>query len=484
MSAGGWILLALAAFVAVLCVNALRFRPPRETAAAPLRPEVDGEAAARALSALVQCPTVSHPDREGDDPAAFDRLTALLKTLFPRVHAACTCETVGDRALLYRWKGLSDAAPLLLTAHYDVVPADAAEWSFDPFGGVRRDGMVRGRGTLDTKGTLTAILSAAETLLAGGYTPARDVYFGFAGDEEVMGGSAGRIAEALQARGVRPLCVVDEGGAIVTRVFPGVQTPCALVGVAEKGSVNYRLQVTAKGGHSSAPLRNTPVDLLARACVAVWRKPFPFRVTPPARQLIDGLARHSTFAYRLVFANLGVFRPLLDLLCRRTGGELNALFRTTTAFTVLRAGEAVNVLPTGAEMRLNARVLPGETIEGTLAALRRRVRDPRVEVSLLKGLAPSACSGTDGEGYAALRRAVQQVYPGVLISPYLMIACSDARHYEGLCGHVFRFSGMPLSAEERRMIHGVDERIPESTLADTVRFFLRLMVNVCGEEHA
>ena len=473
-----WFLLgALAVLTGVVLLRGCLFRAPKATPVAPVYAAVDGDAAARALSALVQCKTVSHADASQDDVSEFERLIALLPTLFPRVHAACAFETIGDRGILYRWKGERPENPLVLTAHYDVVPADAELWDGDPFSGEIFDGIIHGRGTLDTKCTLSAVLSAAETLLAQDFHPARDIYFCFAGNEEVMGDGAAAIVETLEKRGITPLCVVDEGGAIVEKVFPGVTKPCALIGVGEKGSVNYGLGVRAKGGHSSAPLPNSPVDILAEACLSVKKRPFPFRVTPPAALLIDGLARHSSFAYRVVFANLWLFAPVLNLLCLKSGGELNALFRTTTAFTVFKAGDAANVLPPAADMVINVRVLPGETIEGTLDVLRQKVNDPRVEVRLLRGQGPSASSGIDGAGYAALCAAIGEVYPDVLISPYLMIAGSDARHYERICPHVYRFSGMPLTVAERRMIHGANEQIPVAKQADTVRFFMRLMEN-------
>lgn len=475
------ILLALAAAVALLLAvavaRAVAFRPKQTQPVAPVPTQVDADAAADALCRLIRCKTVSHQDAALDDAAAFAQLEALLPVLFPNVHRVCTFEKIAPRSLLYRWQGQSDQAPLVLTAHYDVVPAVEDDWSFAPFAGDIAGGEIRGRGTLDTKGTLAAVLAAAETLIGQGFTPARDVYLCFGGDEEVMGGGAKALAAALAARRVRPFMLVDEGGAIVEKVFPGVAMPCALVGIAEKGSVNYRLAAVSKGGHSSAPPAHTPVDILARACLAIKGKPFPFRATQPARLMVDSMARHSTFLYRLIFANLWLFGGVLNLICRMGGGELNALFRTTTAFTVTRAGDAANVLPAVAEMLINARILPGETADGTLAALRAKVNDPRVTVTMQPGLEPSGVSGTDGAGYAALTRAIMETYPGVLTAPYLMIAASDARHYEGICGHVYRFSGMALTGAERRMIHGVDERIPVTKLIDTVRFFMRLIVN-------
>ncbi len=476
----GIVLGLIAVLAAVILVRTLRFRPEPEAAVEPVREDVDAEKAAANLAELIRCRTVSHADASLDDEGEFARLVALLPEQYPGVYRVLQHEAVGSRGLVFRWKGETDEAPLVLTAHYDVVPADEAEWERPPFSGEIADGMVYGRGTLDTKCTLSAILTAAETLIERGFSPARDLYFCFGGNEEVMGDGAARIAETLEKRGVRPLMVLDEGGAIVEKVFPGVEQPAALIGVAEKGNANYRLGVHALGGHSSAPLARTPVDRLAQACVNIRNSPFPFRVAKPAQMLLNGLARHSTFAYRMIFANLWAFGPLLNRLTLKTGGEINALFRTTVAFTVFHAGESANVLPSGAEMTVNVRLLPGESVRGTLAALRKKAGGPDVEVSLLRGMEPSNCSGTDGEGYAALGRTIRETFPGALVSPYLMIGASDARHYERICPHVYRFTGMPLSGEERRMIHGKNERIPVSKQADTVRFFMRLMRGVCG----
>lgn len=467
----------LVLLILTLFVRALLFRAPRINPPQPVTEQVDADAAAAALSALVACKTVSHADAALDDPSAFTQLETLLPKLFPLVHQACTHEKVGARGLVYHWSGQTSENPLVLTAHYDVVPAEGGVWEHDPFSGDIADGFIHGRGTLDTKCTLAAIMTAAETLLSQGFTPAQDIYLCFGGDEEVMGEGAKQIAATLEARGVRPLMVVDEGGAIVEKVFPGVAQPCALIGIAEKGSVNYTATAVSSGGHSSAPPVSTPLTLLANAVQRIQKYPFRFQVTAPARALIQNLAPHSTFAYRLIFANLWAFAPLLDRITRKSGGELNALFRTTVAFTMMHGGETANVLPSSAELTMNVRVLPGETIEGTLHGLRQRVDNKRVVVALARGLAPSAVSSVAGAGYAALCKAIWEVYPEVLISPYLMIAASDARHYERICPHVYRFSGMRLTGEERRMIHGVNERIPIAKLADTVRFFMRVMQN-------
>ena len=199
-----WYLIPLGALVllaAVVLIRAFRFRPKDEERAAPCPVEVDGDRAVRHLAAMVQCRTVSYYDRSRQDMAEFDRFRALLPRLYPAVHRACTFERVGESGLLFTWRGRGSAEPTVLMAHYDVVPVNEAGWSKPAFDGIIEDGVLWGRGTLDTKGTLCGVLEAAETLLEAGFRPENDIYMAFAGDEEISGPSADAIVSLLKERG-------------------------------------------------------------------------------------------------------------------------------------------------------------------------------------------------------------------------------------------------------------------------------------------
>ena len=173
----------------------------------------------------------------------------------PAVHAACALDRVGKSGLLYHLKGKSAEAPCVFMAHYDVVPADEAAWQKPPFEGVIEEGVLWGRGTLDTKGTLNGVMEAAEALLKEGFVPANDWYFAFAGDEEIAGPTAPAIVEELVRRGVKPAMVLDEGGAVVEGVFPGVKEKCAVVGIAEKGMMDVEFTVKSR---AATPVRRRP----------------------------------------------------------------------------------------------------------------------------------------------------------------------------------------------------------------------------------
>ena len=470
-AAGG----ALVLFLAVIILRALAFRPKAEPTLDQTPVSFDAERAAACLSTLVRCKTVSYRDAALEDDAEFEKLIAALPALYPHVFERCSFERLNGRALLFRLPGKSEGAPTVLMAHYDVVPANEEAWDAPAFDGVVRDGCLWGRGTLDTKVTMNGALFAADTLLAGGFVPEHDVYFAFSGGEEVSGPGASYIVDLFEARGISPALVLDEGGAVVEGVFPGVSRPCGLIGIAEKGMIDLAYTVKSNGGHASAPKPNAPVDRLARACTKVLDNPPKLHLTAPVREMFDTLGRHSSFLYRVIFANLRLFLPVLDLICKKGGGEMNALLRTTIAFTQMKGSAASNVIPPEATLVSNIRINPAESVESVTAHIARAIGDEGVCLSHLDSNEPSRISRTDTDGFARVASAVASTWRGAIVAPYLMVQCSDSRHWGRISDRVYRFSAMDLTGEERASIHGNNEKIRLDALARTVEFYLRLI---------
>jgi carboxypeptidase PM20D1 len=470
------ILGALALLAAVVAARALMFRPRREAVPEGAELNVDVQRAAGKLSRMIRCKTVSHLDVSLVDNGEFVKFRRLLKTLYPNVHKTCRLEKIGPGGLLYHWKGLdSGGAPTVLMSHYDVVPAQESLWARPAFEGIIEDGVLWGRGTLDTKGTLLGVMESAEILISEGFVPQHDIYFSFGGDEEVFGADAPSIVDELERRGVRPGLVLDEGGAVVEGVFPGVAEPCALVGIGEKGMMNLEFGIKSAGGHASAPPPHGVIGRLGRAVLAVEARPFKYRLTPPVARMYDALGRHSSFAHRMIFANLWLFMPLLGALCKKTGGELNAMMRTTCAFTMAEASEACNVLPPEAKIVANLRILGGDTPQSAMEYIRGVIKDDGIELRDLHSDPPSPSSDMESEGYAKLKLAIQQTWRGAVVAPYTMTACSDSRHFCRISDNVMRFSAMALTAEQRASIHGHNERIPLEDVKKIVEFYLRLV---------
>lgn len=472
----GWIILGfIVLLLIVIILRTLAFNPKPQPCLTHEEVSVDHKAATAALQQLVQCRTISNHDPALEDDAQFRKLIDLLPSLYPRVFEVCSFQELPDRGLLFRWPGKSDTAPSVMMAHYDVVPVNEEAWEKPPFAGIIEDGVLWGRGTLDTKVTLNGVLSAADHLIAQSFVPDNDIYFAFSGGEEVNGRGAANIVDYFIEQNIHPALVVDEGGAVVENVFPGVKAPCGLIGIAEKGMMNVCYTVRSGGGHASAPPPKTPVTTLANVCRKVIKNPFKMQITKPAAEMFDTLGRHSVFGLKLVLANLWLFKPLLDLICRMSGGEINALVRTTTAFTMMEGSNARNVIPAEAKLICNMRLNPADTVESAVAYLQKTVNDNSVEISVLESFPPSRISRTDCESWDKVASAVAETWPGCIVSPYLMVQCSDSRHYSRICDRVYRFSAMDMTAEERKSIHGNNEKIRLESISRAVEFYIRLM---------
>ena len=475
----GKIILVLAAvvlvFFAVILIRAARFKPKAELTSSLEDVFLDESRIVWDMQEMIRCKTISYNDESLVDQKEFEKFQKLLPKLYPSVHETCERVMLGVNGMLYCWKGRKEGNPIVLMSHYDVVPVEESQWEKPAFEGIVEDGVLWGRGTLDTKGTLCGIMEAAEKLIKDGFVPEHDIYFAFSGQEEINGPTCPAMVDWFEEKGIHPAMVLDEGGAVVENVFPGVDRECALIGIAEKGLTNIEFHAKSNGGHASMPPVHTIVGELAQAVVDVEKHPFPRQITKPVREMLDTLGRHSTFVYKILFANMWCFAGLFDKVCQKSGGELNAMIRTTCAMTKMQGGKAFNVIPPKASVGMNLRLIGTDTVESAKAYLEKVIDNPNIEVSVYEGRNPSADSDTSCEEWGVLSQAVADTWRKALVSPYLMMACSDSWHYCRITDRVYKFSAMKLSKEERGMIHGNNERVPVETLVKAVEFYVRLM---------
>ncbi|MEM1235574.1 MAG: M20 family peptidase [Pseudomonadota bacterium] len=467
--------------IAVLFVNYLRYQPlaapddlPEVTVA-----EVDADALAGRLSEALQFKTISYVDRSLVDVPTYEAFLAWMEETYPGVHATMELEFI-NMSPVYRWPGSDPSLdPVMFTAHYDVVPVpDEAlpNWDVDPWAGEIKDGFIWGRGALDDKQSVIGLMEAAEAIIADGGQPRHDIWFIFGQDEEV-GGEFGAVAitAELQSRGVEFEWMIDEGSMIFDGVLPGLPAPVASINVAEKGYVTFDIIATGQAGHSSLPPSETAVGVLAQAVAVLEANPLPGGLTGSSKAFFDGVAPNFGFVNRMLFANQWLFKSILE-------GELskanttNALLRTTTAPTMLRASPQENVLASEAVATVNFRIHPRDTIEGIQAHIEAVIDDPRVRVEAVgspKGASP--VSSSESEGYNLVRAAVEAVYGDVIVVPGVTIAGTDTRHYGVLARDAYRFLPLLFGPDDVARLHGDNERVGVEAYAQMAQSYRAIM---------
>ena len=423
---------------------------------------------------LLRFPTFSHEGATGVEEA-FAGFHAALERLFPRVHAELERELVTGRTLLYRWRGSGDGPPAVLMAHQDVVTVDDdSRWTHPPFAaeltGEGDEATVWARGALDDKAALVAILEAVEARLEAGFRPASDVYLAFGHDEEAGGTGIAALVALLDERGVRPWLVIDEGGAVMDRLLPGLG-PTAVVGVTEKGMMNVELAVEQSGGHAAIPLPGGSTAVLARAILRIENQPETPRLIEPVIGLLESMGARLGGARGWMLRHARTFRGPLAKTLARTSPQLAAMTRTTRAVTQLRGSSSRNVVPERASATINSRILPGETVESAVAALERTIDDPAVRVRVLEAADPAPVSPSEGPAWDVIAESIREVFPDAAVAPYVMLQASDSRHFARISDHVYRFLPFDLRQEELESIHGIDERIRVATYRRSIAFF-------------
>ncbi len=444
------------------------------------------------LQSAIQIPTVSQPLSRLTAGSPLHRFRDFLAEAFPALHRPPfirrTGLDFGDAlipSVMFEWPGRdSKLEGILLMSHFDIVPIEPStfsNWTHEPFSGHIDDKFLWGRGTLDCKHGVMAILEAIDRLAADGFQPERTIYVALGHDEE-LGGKDGnaKMAEWLRSRGRRLYTVLDEGGCIFTD-FPGLGRPAALIGVAEKGSLNVRLSVEVSPtevGHASMPPSQTSISILASAINRVQASPFPANVDGGLRDTLRFLGPEMpSFFRRVAMANLWLTGPIVKLQLADKPSS-NALLRTTVAPTLIEGGIQVNVLPHQASASLNLRLLPGDSIEEAMEYIQQNIDDPRVSVSALPlGNEASPMSSIDSDPFHQLHQTIREIYPDVAVAPFVLVGSTDSLHYRDLCENIYRFIPAQLSERDTQRFHGIDERIALQDYTDIVRFMHQLICN-------
>lgn len=458
--------------------------------------KLDGKILAERLQGAIRIATISTEMSRLTKDSELHRFGDYLESQYPTLHTTPWVRRTGrdfddelNPSLLFEWPGQKpELGGILLMSHFDVVPVETnslAEWTHSPFSGDIDDSFIWGRGTLDCKHGVMAIMEAVNLLVIEGFQPERTIYLAFGHDEELGGAEGNRkMAQWMRSHGRRLTMILDEGGCIFTE-FPGLNRPAALVGVAEKGMLNVTLSVDVavdQVGHASMPPPKTAVGILASAVHQVQNTPFPMRMDGGLRETLQYLGPEMpSVLSRMAVSNLWLCESLVkSKLGAKPSG--NALLRTTIAPTLIEGGVQSNVLPQHAEATLNLRLLPGDNEEKALAHLRQAIGNPSVKVTPAPhGKEASPMSSTESVAFGQLHKTIREIYSDVVVAPFVLVGSTDTVHYTDVCDNIFRFLPARLSERDTQRFHGIDERLALHDYLDIVRFMHQLVRNTSQE---
>ena len=455
----------------IAVIRTLLLKPPVKTSPLPTDP-ARAEAYAQKLSALVNKETIS--SRDDLDKTKFLEFHKILETQYPLVHKTCE-KTELNGNLLFKWVGKSSENPILFMSHHDVVEATGT-WTHPAFSGdVLQDHgkkVVWGRGTVDTKASLSCFMQAVEELIAEGYTPNCDVYLTSSCTEELGGEGGPMVAEHLKQNGVKLAFLIDEGGMIIEEPMAGAKGFFAMVGVLEKGYGDIKFIAKSNGGHASAPGKNTPIARLSKLVCDV-EKDYPFKSDYPlaVRAMFTRLAPTMSFGMKLVFSNLWLFGGLLKKLMPVISAQGAAMLRTTIAFTMQQGSAGYNVIPQEAFVTANLRFIPHQGTEESIAILEKRAAKYDIETEVLYRGYPSPAVDFTAKPFKLVEQTVSEIYPDVTVTPYVMTGGTDARFFDDVCDNCIRFAPLKINKQQLGSIHGLNENIDIDTLPSAVDFY-------------
>ncbi|MGB0176178.1 MAG: M20 family peptidase [Owenweeksia sp.] len=472
-----FLVLAIILLAGVVLYRTLTFKSPGSFKALD---KVEVKADPLLLGRALTFETISHKE-EMMDAEAFKSFHAYLDSVFPLTDSILQKEIINIYSRIYTWKGSDPSiSPLVLMAHQDVVPVEYStrdQWDYPPFSGKVTDKHIYGRGALDDKGSLVAILYAVESLLEKGFVPKRTIYLCFGHDEEIAGrGGARLIAQTLKERGIKAEMVLDEGGTLSRGIVPGIEKEVALIGTAEKGYVSLELSVDLPGGHSSMPEKKTALGILNEALYELDQNPFPNRLTEPLKGFVKSVGPELPFVQKMAFANTWMFKPLIFKVYQQSASGA-ALIHTTQVPTIFQSGIKDNIVPNRAKAVVNYRLLPGDEPLVVLERARKIIKDTNLRITILDDVAipASPISPHNSEPFERLAASVKAIYPDAVVSPYLVLGATDGRYFYSISSNVYRFSPFPMEKEDLPRIHGINERVSIQGFQNSVSFYATLL---------
>lgn len=439
--------------------------------------EINKEQAISRFQAIIRKKTVSD---KGEDTyrEEFEGFYALLKESYPAVYSTVEDLRADKRGILLKWKGKNERLdPVILMAHHDVVSDEGQDWKHPAFEAEIHDECIWGRGSIDTKCLIGGIFEAWESLINEGFAPERDIYFASSDCEEIAGSTMPEIVEWFKENKIKPRFILDEGGAIMSNLPMGIKTPFAMVAMSEKGWAKLKLTAKSKtaahGAKASVSEKvSAPVKLI-RALNALEKNPMPAVITPVLEEMLRSFAPYIDGPVSAVLKNIKIFKPAVKNFME-TNADTAAMIRSAINITKIEAGNEKGSVPDTATAVLSLKIAPHDTVDSVIAHIKKVVGDS-IEIEEIKRSDPPRISEFETPSFELVKRTVKKVFPDVGVSPFILNAGTDSRHFSSICSEIYRFGAFRLNDELFGTVHGADERLPVKDYLKCIEFYYELV---------
>lgn len=430
---------------------------------------------------IIKVKTVSAKD-SNFDKEEFAKFLPLLKKLYPDAFSVLEAELVNEFGILLRWKGKTASNPMVLMAHHDVVSDEGQEWEHPAFAAEIHDGYVWGRGTIDTKCIIGAILEGINNLVKEGFVPERDIYFASSNAEEVAGDTMPKIVDVFVERGIQPGFVLDEGGAIMSNLPMGIKTPFAMIALSEKGWATLKLTAKAKNASHGAKATSAgdkvsaPVKLI-RALNKIDASPSKATITPALEGMLQSFAPYVSGPLNKVFENVAYLKPIIKK-AMESNADTAAMIRSAIIINGYEATPtSTGATPETATAKIKVRIAPQDTLSEIVDHI-KKVVGKEITVEVLECSEPPAISDFKTQAFDYIKETVQKVFPDVGVSPFILNAGTDSRHFAKICDKIYRFGAFRLNDDLFSTVHSANERIPVEDYLKMIEFYTELMKNL------
>ena len=440
------------------------------------------ERAPENLSNALKIKTISHANYENFDLYKFEDFINFVQNTYPSIFNTVEFTRVNNYNIVLKWNGKDkNLAPVLFTAHYDVV--DVAEntlkdWKFPPFEGQIENNIIYGRGTQDDKTHVIAHFEALNSLIEKGFTPNRDIYYAICHDEEVGSEHGAKVvSKYFQDKGLFFDLVWDEGGRVL-KSENGTQT--ALIGIGEKGRIVSNVKIQTTGGHASRPAQETSVTNLAKAITVLNKNQIKPVMLPSTEKYLLDTFNNYDFYMQMLIANRDILKPLLIRQMEKTP-SLNATMRSTMAITKLEASKITNVIPEYSQMTIDSRIVypntPEEVKNHIEEIIKKELPSVKFEIETSGIENPSKIADENNPLLVGVKKEITEIYPSANIVPFLVLGGTDARNYENVTNTSIRFLPISITQEEVDSMHNTNESISLDNLKRMIYFYEEYIKN-------